>query len=70
MDSGRWTLKCQNCSATFDLDLTERDEIAHYARNHPCPECQNRPAERPARSGAKSDWHRIVGFRAPDKTRK
>jgi hypothetical protein len=70
MDSGKWTLKCQNCSATFDLHLSDREQIADYARNHPCPQCQNTPAERPPRSGAKSDWHRIVGFRAPDKTSK
>jgi peptide subunit release factor 1 (eRF1) len=69
MDSGKWTLKCQNCDATFDLHLTEREQIADYARNHPCPECQNKPADRSSMdSTVKSDWHRVVGFRASVKT--
>ncbi|HTM09842.1 MAG TPA: hypothetical protein VL754_15765 [Verrucomicrobiae bacterium] len=67
MDSGMWTLKCQNCSATFDLHLNEREEIAEYARNHPCPECQIKPAERAPTGIAEGDWHRVIGFRSPSK---
>jgi len=68
MDSGNWTLRCQNCNATFELELNEREQIADYARGHPCPECRNTPAGSPAANAPdNTGWHRVIGFRAPAK---
>ena len=50
MDSGSWTLKCQNCNATFELELTEREQIADYARNIPVLNAETSPLNRPQRT--------------------
>jgi hypothetical protein len=62
VDDGFWTLRCQNCNATFTIELTGTEQIAQRAKTHVCPHCKTKPDDRPDSQSGK--WHRIVGFHA------
>jgi hypothetical protein len=62
MDPGVWTLKCQNCQKTFELELGEGDKILTAVRNSPCPLCNKSPASEKNINPART-WHQIVDFK-------
>jgi rRNA maturation endonuclease Nob1 len=62
VDTGYWTLRCQNCKKTFTVELTATQQITDSAKNHACPSCQSKPGDLPdSPSGTR---HRIIGFSA------
>ena len=52
-------MKCQSCSATFDLELTAGQRIIEFAKDHPCPGCKIAPG-----SVQEAHWHHVIGFHA------
>lgn len=63
-DGGMWTLRCQGCGESFQVEFIPGQNIVEATREESCPRCHNRPASMPAEA-APADWHHIVGFRAP-----
>jgi Zn finger protein HypA/HybF involved in hydrogenase expression len=63
MDTGLWTLKCQNCKESFSLELTPGQRIIEHARESACPNCHTRPDDVSGKE-ALERWHRIIGFKA------
>jgi hypothetical protein len=59
MDRGTWTLKCQNCRESFELEVKPEERVILRAQTYPCPHCGVRPAE----SHVQPSWHHIIGFR-------
>jgi len=64
MDRGLWTLKCQRCDELFTLELGDNERIIEYARNHPCPSCNEKPAADSDAREPVGQWHHVIGFRA------
>jgi rRNA maturation endonuclease Nob1 len=56
---GTWTLKCQNCGKTFELEVKPNERVIIYAQTEPCPHCGLRPIE----SKVQPSWHHVIGFR-------
>ena len=63
MDTGWWTLNCQNCNATFAVELTAEQQIVEFARSYTCPACNVTPANLPVIPSRRT-WHEIVAFTA------
>ena len=57
MDRGIWTLRCQKCRETFEVELKAGERIIQYAREAACPHCQNKP------DGETVPWHHITTFK-------
>jgi hypothetical protein len=38
MDTGIWTVRCQSCRQTFDVELKPTERIIQYAQKETCPE--------------------------------
>jgi hypothetical protein len=69
MDDGVWTLKCQGCGETFEIELTSSQRVVEYARDHPCPACRKTPSDMVGKP-ALTVWHKVVGFRVLTKLQK
>ena len=59
MDTGTWTLKCQNCGKTFELEVKPTERVIQYAKEEACPHCHLKPMG-PEALGL---WHHIFDFR-------
>ncbi len=66
MDAGTWTLKCQHCGETFDLELTEGQRVVEFARDKACPGCKISPLSATGNT-ALANWHHVIGFHASPK---
>jgi len=60
MDTGLWTLRCQNCGETFTIELKAGQQIVQFARSYICSNCKTKPND--ALSTQASTWHRVIGF--------
>jgi len=60
-------LRCQNCGASFTVELTAGQRIVDFAQRQPCPVCKKKPEELPEKSTGV--WHHIIGFRSTKQTR-
>jgi DNA-directed RNA polymerase subunit RPC12/RpoP len=65
MDTGIWTLKCQHCNATFQVELKPNERIIKQAQSTACPNCNVKPE-----SEGYGVWHHIIGFRETQKPAK
>jgi hypothetical protein len=66
MDTGLWTLKCQNCGRTFTVDLKSGDKLVNFVKEKACPHCHVKPAD-VAGDKALRSWHQVVDFQLPRK---
>lgn len=69
MDTGLWTLRCQSCNESFEIELAGGEKIVETAQNHPCPHCHNKPANTGAANQTNAHWHQVIGFRVVKKPR-
>jgi hypothetical protein len=61
-----WTLKCQNCGVTFNVELTGGQRIIEFAKEQICPHCLKKPEDVTGKE-ALGTWHHVIGFRSSPK---
>ncbi len=69
VDTGLWTLKCQSCNKSFEIELAGGEKIVAAAQDHPCPHCNQKPVKPDNEAQATSYWNRGIGFRVSKKPR-
>ncbi|HTM09581.1 MAG TPA: hypothetical protein VL754_14445 [Verrucomicrobiae bacterium] len=66
MNEGVWRLRCQNCGATFSVELTAKDNIADFVRAEICPMCGESPDGK-GPDGGPAAWHQVMDYKNPSK---
>ena len=58
MDIWMWTLRCQGCGKSFEIELKPGESVIEHAKVSACPYCHAKPD-----GTAFPPWHHVIRYR-------